>query len=59
MKRVLKYAPIRSDFVTVDSSVAGYDERAETVTTDYVMNDDGTVIDAETGAVVADNAVSE
>lgn len=57
LKRVLKYAPIRSDFVTADNTVATFDEKADEIKTDYVMQEDGTVVDAATGEVLADNAV--
>lgn len=56
LKRVLKYAPIRSDFVTADNTVSTFDEKAGEVTADYVMTDDGNVVDTETGEVVAENA---
>lgn len=56
LKRVLKYAPIRSDFVTADNTVSAFDEKAGEVTADYVMTDDGNVVDTETGEVVAENA---
>lgn len=54
LKRVLKYAPIRSDFVTADSTVATFDADTEEVQTDYIMTEDGNVVDAATGEVVAD-----
>lgn len=57
LKRVLKYAPIRSDFVTADSTVVTFDERDEEIKTDYVMTEDGTVLDATTGEVLTQNAV--
>lgn len=57
LKRVLKYAPIRSDFVTADNTVATFDEKADEIKTDYVMQEDGTVVDAATGEVLTDNAV--
>lgn len=54
LKRVLKYAPIRSDFVTADSTVSTFHAKTEEVQTDYIMTEDGNVVDAATGEVVAD-----
>lgn len=58
LKRVLKYAPIRSDFITADNTVSSFSEQSNEVITDYITDEDGNVVDAKTGEVVA-NAAAE
>lgn len=51
LKRVLKYAPLRSDFVTTDGTTTNFNVTSQDSEPNLVIEDDGNVIGIETGEV--------